>query len=358
MIAKSYLEKVFLVNDSDSRVRDPNDMSRALRYKAGDNIPAGKNVGDPIVIPKLAEIRVTDTRTDADRNVFVFAEPINGAGAQPFGWTRATNLRGQFMNETIGSSPADWVLFPQGNNLTVVDAQATIRKGPPGFQSVGSSIPRGTFVAVTERKTTEAGSFSKVSQASLEGNGIKVGDEIGWTKDVNLAEGWSEEYKVAGFGNPEGQNAAWRSGSFIGQRVLVGIVGSGGQSENVTLANIEAYMQLKEALATNDNIILGIESGFRSFSKQKELFDLFKHHNGNLAAEPGKSNHQHGQAFDLNTTDKIFDKSNPPDPVYRALKKNGPALGFIRTVSGEPWHWEFRPADAAKHGFKMPGVNP
>lgn len=358
MISKSYIGKIFIINDSDARVRDPNDLSRSLRYQQGDVIPAGKNVGDPIVIPKLAEISVTNVRTDSDRNVFVFAERANVSPAQPFGWTRATNLRGQFVNETTGSSPGEWVLFPQGNNLTVVDAQAVIRQGPPGFQSLGTLIPRGTFVVVTEKKTTNAGSFSKLSNGSLAGGQIAIGAEIGWTKDLNLADGWSEEYQQASFANQKGPNAAWRSGSFIGQKVLVNIVGSGGQSEDVTLPGLEVYLRLKEALATNDNITLAIESSFRSFPRQEVLFDLFQHHGGNTAAEPGKSNHQHGQAFDLNTSDKIFDGSNPSDPVYRALKKNGPALGFIRTVSDEPWHWEFRPADAAAHGFKMPGVNP
>jgi hypothetical protein len=103
---------------------------------------------------------------------------------------------------------------------------------------------------------------------------------------VNLADGWSDEYQQPGFANPEGPNAAWRSGSFIGQRVLVNIVGSGGQLENVTLANFEPYTRLKDALAANENITLGIESGFRSFPRQTVLFDLFQHHNGNLAAEP------------------------------------------------------------------------
>jgi hypothetical protein len=30
------------------------------------------------------------------------------------------------------------------------------------------------------------------------------------------------------------------------------------------------------------------------------------------------------------------------------MKKNGPRLGFIRTVNKEHWHWEFRPEDAKR----------
>ena len=354
MIDKSYLGKVFVVMDSQAVLRDPDDLSRSLRFKQGDNIPAGKSVGDPITIPKLSEVHVTDVRTDADRNVFVLAEPASGSPGQPFGWTRASNLKDQFVNEITRSSPGTWILFPQGNNLTVVDRKAVIREGPPTFAPSAGTIPQGTFVMVTDSRTTAQGKFSKVSQARMDGEQPVIEDEIGWTKTLNLAEGWSEEYKDESFADQEGPNAAWRSGEFIGQKVLVDIVGAGGQQENVTLANLEPYLKLRDALAQNENIALSIESGFRSFPRQKKLFELFKLHKGNLAAVPGTSNHQHGQAFDLNTTDKLFDD----DPVYRALKKNGPPLGFIRTVNGEPWHWEFRPADAAQHGFKMPGVNP
>jgi hypothetical protein len=353
MITKSYTGKVFIVIDADARVRDPNDLSQSLRYKEGDTIPDGKAIGDRIVIPKLSEILVTDVRTDDERTVFVFAELAGAAPAQPFGWTKASNLRGRFENETTGSSPGTFVLFPQGNNMTSVDKSAVIRGGPPGFEPVGGAIPRGTFVLVTESKTTDKGSFVKVSHAKLEGDQAVIQDEIGWTKALNLADGWSEEYNAESFADQKGPNAAWRGGNFIGQKVLVDIVGTGGQMENVTLGGLEAYNKLKDTLAANANIVLAIESAFRSFPRQVSLFEIFQN-GGNLAAKPGFSNHQHGQAFDLNTDDKKFDH----DPVYVALKEHGPSVGFIRTVSGEPWHWEFRPADAAQHGFIMPGVDP
>ncbi|HXQ35443.1 MAG TPA: M15 family metallopeptidase, partial [Anaerolineales bacterium] len=75
------------------------------------------------------------------------------------------------------------------------------------------------------------------------------------------------------------------------------------------------------------------------------------------AAKPGHSNHQHGQAFDLNTRHNVFDGS---DKVYEWLKANAPRHGFVRAVSNESWHWEYRPADAADLAaagqFKLPGV--
>jgi LAS superfamily LD-carboxypeptidase LdcB len=86
------------------------------------------------------------------------------------------------------------------------------------------------------------------------------------------------------------------------------------------------------------------------------LFSLFTSNPNKfaLAAEPGRSNHQNGIAFDLDVGG--FDGN----PVYDWLKVHGPGFGFIRTVNKEPWHWEFRPAqatDLADLGkFKLPGV--
>jgi hypothetical protein len=47
-------------------------------------------------------------------------------------------------------------------------------------------------------------------------------------------------------------------------------------------------------------------------------------------------------------------------PVYKWLKRNAPAHGFIRTVNKEPWHWEYDRAKAATamatHTYKTGNV--
>jgi LAS superfamily LD-carboxypeptidase LdcB len=108
-----------------------------------------------------------------------------------------------------------------------------------------------------------------------------------------------------------------------------------------------------QAAKDDGGVNILINSAFRTFQRQAELFDLM-HHGGNTAAPPGSSNHQHGQAFDLNTGHNVF---NGSDKVYEWLRKNGPKHGFIRTVNNESWHWEYRPRDAAQMGpgkFKLP----
>jgi hypothetical protein len=109
--------------------------------------------------------------------------------------------------------------------------------------------------------------------------------------------------------------------------------------------------------AEQSNIEISINSAFRTFQRQAELFHLFEIHQGNLAARPGASNHQHGQAFDLNTRHNVLDGT---DKVYEWLKRNAPSHGFVRAVSKESWHWEYRPLEAAQLGpgkFMLPGIH-
>jgi hypothetical protein len=345
MDVPSYKNKIFIVEDNDTRIRN-NDLTTFAKYKAGDVIPDDKQIGDFKIIPRRTDVIITDTKVDANRNVFVFAQDAQARPEIPSGWTKATNLEGSFLNELIGFSPDGWDFAPHGDNYTVTDANALIRKGD--FTSTGAKIPQGAYVIVTATKDK----FVKVSEAVIIADTIAIGDEIGWTSAANLTDGCSQVFFSADWANTKGPNACWRKGNFIGAKVLVNIVGIGGEVEQITLASLEPYMKLKDAAATK-NLTLSIESAFRTYARQEQLFKLYKAGQGNLAAAPGKSNHQHGQAFDLNT--RGFDS-----PLYIWLTKNAPKFGFIRTVNKEHWHWEYRPAEAkelaAQGKFKLASV--
>ena len=265
MTATSFVGKVFVVRDSDSRIRRADDLRVSLKYAAGDPIPPGKSVGDFVTIPVGTRVTISEGRAGPNKKAFVLAHAADGAGTA-LGWTSAGNFEGGLVNETLGE------VSPQGND----------EKGP---------------------------------------------------------------------------NAAWQGGNFIGQKTLVNIVDVGSDVEQITLDSLPAFQALLEA-ASRDGVGLALRSGFRTFGEQKRLFDGFQAGLPNFAtaAAPGRSNHQHGQAFDLNVSE--FDGH----PIYDWLKKNAPGLGFIRTVKKEAWHWEFRPEEAAelnaegKH--KRAGVNP
>jgi hypothetical protein len=346
---RSYVDKVFVVESSKAIIR--NEQLEEQKYVAGEDLPPGKNVGDVKTIPQRTEIKVTDVKTDPGRHTFVLAVAANGSG-QPFGWTASMNLEGGFKNETAGLAPSKWQLEPLGTNKTCIDRNALIREGSPNFASLGTKIPIRSFVAVTE----VSGDFVRVSAMTIVQNAFEIGDDIGWTKISNLQDGCSDLYFNDEWTNQKGPNACWRRGEYLGPKLLVNIVGFGGEMEQITLDSLDAYMKLKDA-AEEDNIQLSINSAFRTFERQAQLRRLFELGQGNLAARPGHSNHQHGQAFDLNTRHNIF---NGSDKIYEWLKANAPKHGFVRTVSNESWHWEFRPVEAAELAaagkFKLAGV--
>jgi len=104
--------------------------------------------------------------------------------------------------------------------------------------------------------------------------------------------------------------------------------------------------------AKEDNINLYVISGFRTYEKQKSLFDNSESKNGLehallYSAKPGHSEHQLGLAADLITTQESFDKTKE----YAWLKENAYKYGFIERypkdkefITGygyEPWHYRY-----------------
>src|SRR5688572_33268150 len=87
---QSYLNKPFVINDPQARLREGDDLLTFV-----------KENGAPKLIPNGTEVRITDARILRDL-VFVNAEN--------FGWTAATNLKNKFLNETVG------VFEPQDDN--------------------------------------------------------------------------------------------------------------------------------------------------------------------------------------------------------------------------------------------------
>lgn len=352
MSIRSYEGKVFVVESSNSVVRDDN--LAALKYQAGDNPPAGKHVGDPKIIPQRTEIVVTDVKSDAARHVYVFARAASGPSTA-FGWTAATNLVGSFANETTGFAPSLWKREPDGTNKTCIDAKAIVRGGPPDFAPTANVIPQKSFVVVTETSPDKAN--VKVSKLDIVNGNQTVGAEIGWTRAANLRDGCADFYFANQWTDQKGPNACWDHGSYICAKLLVNIVGFGGEMEQVTFDSLAPYLALMKAAEDEANLQISINSAFRTYQRQAELFALFKAGKGNKAAPAGASNHQHGQAFDLNTRHNVFDGS---DKVYEWLKRNAPKHGFVRAVSNESWHWEYRPVIAAQlppGKFMMPGIH-
>jgi MYXO-CTERM domain-containing protein len=95
-----------------------------------------------------------------------------------------------------------------------------------------------------------------------------------------------------------------------------------------------AYWVMREAAAA-DGVDIHINSGFRTMAEQEYFWMCYQCgccNNGNLAAQPGYSNHQSGHALDLSTSNS---------GVFSWLQAHGGDYGFTKTVPTEDWHWEW-----------------
>lgn len=109
------------------------------------------------------------------------------------------------------------------------------------------------------------------------------------------------------------------------------VIHVGGKPTTKTTGHAFLKMQ---AAANADGVRLSLTSGFRTMAEQKHLYNCYRSrscNNGNLAARPGYSNHQSGLAVDVSTSSW--------------LSRNASRFGFVRTVSKEAWHYEYRGKD-------------
>ena len=256
-VAESFREKVFVVADPDARIRRDDDLMAAVAAPGGGfrTIPDGTQV-------RIADVKLLEA---GSRSTIIFGRATSVDGTQVFGWTSTRNLKGSFVNETIG------LVSPE-----------------PGASRFGP-------------------------------------------------------------------NAAWSGGEYLGQLELAAIVDTTLDIERIALRTAAPFAALVAA-ATQDDVVLTLNSGFRSYPEQKNLYDGFIRRlpGFNTAAKPGFSNHQNGIAFDISV------RGGDGNPTYEWLKRNATTHGFVRTVSKEPWHWEFDEAKAAAAlaagTFKTPNV--
>ncbi len=75
----------------------------------------------------------------------------------------------------------------------------------------------------------------------------------------------------------------------------------------------------------------GPRSSYRTYAEQEELWAAYKAGTGNLAAQPGTSNHGLGIAIDV-----------PTDGMISWLKEHGIEFGWKKIEAlSEPWHYNF-----------------
>lgn len=111
-----------------------------------------------------------------------------------------------------------------------------------------------------------------------------------------------------------------------------------GNSQTLRTDAAEAFLEM-QADALRAGVVLKPNSGYRTNAAQALLYAAFQAGTGNLAAQPGWSNHQGGVSVDIDTRGKGF-----TSPQYVWLAANARDYGFINDVRTEAWHWTFQPA--------------
>lgn len=104
--------------------------------------------------------------------------------------------------------------------------------------------------------------------------------------------------------------------------------------------------------AASDNITLMGISGYRSYQRQKALYQSALQRNSAAVAPPGASEHQTGLALDISCASLHFelDESFAYTKEGKWLKTNAPLYGFIlryprrkEHITGYPWEpWHIR----------------
>ena len=117
--------------------------------------------------------------------------------------------------------------------------------------------------------------------------------------------------------------------------------------------------------ASKLNLFIINESAYRSYNRQKELFDIEYNNKGTDAlksiAIPGYSEHQTGLAFDICTkTHNMYEIENTEEFIW--LCKHAHEYGFIlrypkdkEDITGyiyEPWHFRYLGINLAKKVYE------
>ena len=124
---------------------------------------------------------------------------------------------------------------------------------------------------------------------------------------------------------------------------------------------LDAFIDMWNA-AMDDGIKFIVNSSYRDFNKQKQVYEDYKNWYGETkadeqAARAGYSEHQTGLAIDLFSTDNQLTGTFKDSQGYKWLKENAYKYGFIerypegkKYLTGyefESWHWRYVGKEAA-----------
>lgn len=190
------------------------------------------------------------------------------------------------------------------------------------MQMMGGGLAGGSPTTMAPGQFGSPGSFGG---NPMMGSGSPLGGFLG-------GGGSSGSFPSAG-GYPGSQRSGGNPGSYpnspsggasgppTGNLVDLG----GGKKVDASIAgNVQAMIQA----ARRDGVDLKINSAHRSRQQQEVLYQKYLNGTGNLAARPGTSNHESGQAIDFANT----------RGAHAWLARNAGRFG-LKNLPGEPWHY-------------------
>ena len=138
-----------------------------------------------------------------------------------------------------------------------------------------------------------------------------------------------------------------------------------GENQKLTKEAYDAFIDMFES-AKKENLTLIINSSFRSYDEQKEVYDYYEDSKGEeyankYAAKPGHSEHQTGMAIDIQTYGSTANTFEEFDE-FKWLQENAYKYGFIlrypkdkEYITGyeyESWHYRYVGKEAAKYIYE------
>lgn len=123
-------------------------------------------------------------------------------------------------------------------------------------------------------------------------------------------------------------------------------------------SDTDAAFKKMAADAYAEGLTLWVQSGYRSYDLQKDLYNRYVSRDGQAAADtysarPGHSEHQSGLAFDLNTIDDSFANTAEGQWVAQNCHKYGfivrypKGKEYLTGYQYEPWHLRYLGVDTA-----------
>ena len=136
-----------------------------------------------------------------------------------------------------------------------------------------------------------------------------------------------------------------------------------GENHQIRSVVYDAFIDMWNA-ANNEGIYLIINSSYRTYAEQQQVYDSYKDSRGttyadSIAARPGYSEHQTGLAIDIFSTEYTTTSNFKGSPAHQWLVNPAYQYGFIQRyeedteeITGfaeEAWHWRYVGVEVATY---------